>query len=88
MRGSKGAGCDIDIDNIALTGINPVDGSYVNSDFVLNNPFIEFAIDNPNSAATRQVAGFRLGALSALGMMSIGGNSDLSKLNDDKGLIV
>ncbi|HBG82398.1 MAG TPA: hypothetical protein DDX00_01160 [Acinetobacter radioresistens] len=84
--GSKGAERDIDIDNIALTGINPVDGSYVNSDFVLNNPFIEFAIDNPNSAATRQVAGFRLGALSALGMMSIGGNSDLSKLNDDKGI--
>lgn len=84
--GSKGAGCDIDIDNIALTGINPVDGSYVNSDFVLNNPFIEFAIDNPNSAATRQVAGFRLGALSALGMMSIGSNNNLKNLTDDKGI--
>lgn len=90
--GSKGAGaCDIDIDNISLVGINSVVGtdgtsSYANSDFVLNNPFVEFAIDNPNSASTRSVAGFRLGALSALGMMSIGGNKDTTILSDDTGI--
>ena len=86
--GSKGPGCDIDIDNIALTGITTSTdvGAGVNTDFVLNNPFIEFAIDNPTSASTRSVAGFRLGALSALGIMSIGSNSDLTTLSDDKGI--
>lgn len=87
--GDKGAGmCDIDIDNIALTGITTSTeiGAGVNTDFVLNNPFIEFAIDNSASASTRNVAGFRLGALSALGVMSIGSNSDLTKLSDDQGI--
>lgn len=86
--GTKGAGCDIDIDNIALTGIttSTAIGAGVGTDFILNNPFIEFAIDNAKSASTRSVAGFRLGALSALGIMSIGSNTDLTSLSDDKGI--
>ncbi len=31
-------------------------------DFVLSNPFFQFAIKNPNSASTREVVGFRIGA--------------------------
>lgn len=86
--GSKGSGCDIDIDNISLTGIptSTAVGAGVDTDFILNNPFIEFAIDNPNSASTRSVAGFRLGALSALGVMSIGSNTDLNSTTDDTGI--
>jgi len=87
--GSKGAGaCDIDIDNISLTGIptSTAVGAGVDTDFILNNPFIEFAIDNPNSASTRSIAGFRLGALSALGVMSIGSNTDLNSTTDDTGI--
>ncbi len=86
--GSKGAGCDIDIDNIALTGIttSTAQGAGVTTDFILNNPFIEFAISNANSASTRSIEGFRLGALSALGMLSLGANEDTSDLADDTGI--
>lgn len=86
--GSNGAGCDIDIDNIALTGIttSTAQGAGLETDFKLTNPFVEFAIENPTSAAKRTVTGFRLGALSALGIMSIGSNSDLTTLSDDKGI--
>lgn len=86
--GVKGAGCDIDIDNIALTGItsSTAQGAGVGTDFKLTNPFIEFAIQNPDTAATRTVTGFRLGALSALGIMNIGSNGDLTTLSDDTGV--
>ena len=86
--GIKGTGCDIDIDNIALTGIttSTAQGAGVETDFKLNNPFIEFAIENPTSAATRTVTGFRLGALSALGIMNIGSNGNLTTLADDTGI--
>ena len=86
--GVKGTGCDIDIDNIALTGItsSTAQGAGVGTDFKLTNPFIEFAIQNPDSAATRTITGFRLGALSALGIMNIGSNGDLTTLADDTGI--
>ena len=86
--GVKGTGCDIDIDNIALTGItsSTAQGAGVGTDFKLTNPFIEFAIQNPDSAATRTITGFRLGALSALGIMNIGSNGDLNTLADDTGI--
>ena len=86
--GVKGTGCDIDIDNIALTGItsSTAQGAGVGTDFKLTNPFIEFAIQNPDSAATRTITGFRLGALSALGIMNIGSNVDLTTLADDTGI--
>lgn len=86
--GVKGTGCDIDIDNIALTGLtsSTAQGAGVGTDFKLTNPFIEFAIQNPDSAATRTITGFRLGALSALGIMNIGSNGDLTTLADDTGI--
>ncbi|MFW1859630.1 hypothetical protein [Acinetobacter defluvii] len=86
--GSKGIGCDIDIDNVALTGIttSTAQGAGASTDFILNNPFIEFAISNANSASTRSIEGFRLGALSALGMMSLGSNENTSSLGDDTGI--
>lgn len=41
-------------------------------DFVLTNPFFQFAIKGGSNAATRQVVGIRLGADKAEGPMSIG----------------
>lgn len=86
--GVKGEGCDIDIDHVALTGITTsnAQGAGAATDFVLNNPFIEFAISNSDSASTRSIEGFRLGALSALGMMSLGSNENTSSLADDTGI--
>lgn len=94
--GDKAAGtggnCDIDIDDIRLTGLVPTLAAGAAgtdagpaSDFVLNNPFIELAIRNPNSASTRQMVGFRLGADSALGTMSFG-NNPTGNNTDDTGI--
>ena len=76
--GFKGPGCDIDLDNVSFTGIVPTSNKPGGtdagpaSDFVLNNPFYEFAIKNPTNAATREVVGFRIGADSVWGTLSIG----------------
>ena len=83
--GIKGSGCDIDIENISLAGVSPINGSYAGTDAKINNPFIEFAIKNPESSALRELVGFRLGALSALGKIGLGSNNDLSTLSDDIG---
>ena len=41
-------------------------------DFVLNNPFFQFAIMNPSSPSTREVVGFRVGAANVSGPLSFG----------------
>lgn len=73
--GVNGAdGCDIDLDHVRLTGM--VDTGTVDagppSSFLAKNPFLEFAIKNPESASTREIAGFRLGFLEAFGKLTIG----------------
>ena len=83
--GSKGSGCDIDIEDLSLTGVNPVNGQYANTDALINNPFIEFAIKSPDSASTRELVGIRLGALNILGKLGLGSNTDLNTLADDVG---
>lgn len=75
--GANGAGaCDVDIDRLRFSGFtgtqNIRDDKGPLTDFVLNNPFIEFAIKNPNIASTRQIVGLRLGAAQAQGVMSFG----------------
>lgn len=94
--GVNGAdGCDIDIKNLALSGL-PDGGSYNNlgvptpnggydvdgnpvflngrasTSAKLTNPFMEFAIKNPGSAATREVLGFRLSAEKISGLLTAG----------------
>ena len=79
-RNGPGA-CDIDMSNVSLSG--PADGKdasgtptwskgRANSSAVITNPFIEFAIKNPTSAAQREVVGFRLSAEEILGYLSAG----------------
>lgn len=67
--------CDIDLERVRLTGLTPgPSGTYVDSDAVLDNPFIQFAVKNPNSAATRSVVGVALGAQTLIGQISVGEN--------------
>ena len=47
-------------------------------DFVLTNPFYQFAIQNGKQASTRQVVGIRVGADKAEGPMSIGNMNSFS----------
>mgnify|MGYP000880713438 FL=1 len=81
--GINGAGnCDIDIDNFSLSGAGNSATSNtsstadraarVQSDAILTNPFFQFAIKNPNTAATREVVGFRIGSEAASGLITFG----------------
>lgn len=76
--GANGAnGCDIDIDNLSLSGVSDTRDGRAGSSAKLTNPFLEFAIKNPDSAATREVVGLRLSAEKALGLLTLGDeNSD------------
>ena len=71
--GVNGAGaCDIDIDYLSLSGVSDTNTGRASSSAKISNPFIEFAIKNPNSAATREVSGFRLSADSIQGLLTFG----------------
>nr|WP_257219854.1 hypothetical protein [Acinetobacter sp. YH12239] len=71
--GVNGAnGCDIDIDNLSLSGIAETREGRVQSSAQLTNPFLEFAIKNPDSASTREMVGVRLSAEKVLGLLTLG----------------
>lgn len=80
--GVNGAGaCDIDMSNISLSGLpdgRTADGTATwskgraSTSAEITNPFLEFAIKNPNSASTREVTGFRLSAEKIMGYLSTG----------------
>ncbi len=76
--GINGAGgCDIDIDNLSLSGISNTSDGRASSSAKLTNPFLEFAIKNPGSAAQRKVVGFRVSAEKVVGLLTAGTeNSD------------
>lgn len=76
--GINGAGgCDIDIENLSLSGIADDRNGRVASSAKLTNPFLEFAVKSPDSAAKREIVGLRLSAEKALGMLTAGvENSD------------
>ncbi|WP_425915576.1 hypothetical protein [Acinetobacter sp. TSRC1-2] len=80
--GVNGAnGCDIDISNLALSGLptsydslgNPVFANdRASTSAKITNPFVEFAIKNSDKASTREIVGFRLGAQEILGLLTTG----------------
>lgn len=75
--GDNGAGgCDIDIDNLSLSGISDTRTGRAGSSAVLTNPFVEFAIKNPGSASTREVVGIRLSSEKIVGLLSTGTNNE------------
>ncbi|MCF7641564.1 MAG: hypothetical protein A3F63_14790 [Pseudomonadales bacterium RIFCSPHIGHO2_12_FULL_40_16] len=78
--------CDIDIDHISLSGL-PDDANYTSdqraaTSALITNPFIQFAIKNPTSAATREVLGFRVSAEKIKGLMTLGTNNDVDVNNN------
>lgn len=80
--GINGAGgCDIDIDYFSLSGCGasactsssaPTNTDRASSDALLTNPFLQFAIKDPDKPALRQIVGFRVGAQNATGMLTFG----------------
>ncbi|WP_374666672.1 hypothetical protein [Acinetobacter sp.] len=66
--------CDIDISNLALSGLPDSYGAdgRASSSAKITNPFVEFAIKNEGQASTREVVGFRLGAAQILGLLTAG----------------
>ena len=71
--GVNGAGgCDIDIDNLSLSGLADTANGRVASSAKMTNPFLEFAIKNPESASTRSIAGLRLSAEKVVGLLTAG----------------
>lgn len=88
--GTNGADkCDIDIDNLSLSGLgnsaisntmNDLDrASRVGSSAVLTNPFMQFAIKNPDSAATRELVGINLSSEKAIGLLTFGKENTSTK---------
>ena len=73
--GVNGAnGCDIDIDNLSLSGgtATSTNTERASSDAVLTNPFIQIAIKNPDSASTREIVGIQLSAEKVVGLLTLG----------------
>lgn len=75
------SGCDIDIENLSISGLNDGQDAMGNPTFSssrastsaqITNPFIEFAIKNPANLSTRELLGFRLGAKEIFGLLTTG----------------
>ncbi len=92
------AACDIDIKNLSLSGLpsnfvsggvndgSPdysADGGRAATSALLTNPFIEFAVKNPNSSTLREIVGARFGAAEILGMLTAGINNGTAPIAGD-----
>ncbi|MGE8551218.1 MAG: hypothetical protein ACN6NN_09965, partial [Acinetobacter calcoaceticus] len=91
--GVNGAGaCDIDIDYLSLSGgtVDSTSTERASSSAIITNPFLEFAVKNPDSASTREIQGFRLSAKSLSGLLTFGlENGDASSgINSLSGYMV
>ena len=58
------------IQKIGVENNNAVANQSQMRDFVLNNPFYQFAIKNPTTASTREIVGIRIGAADVKGPLS------------------
>lgn len=70
--GVNGVGCDIDIDNLSLSGPENCAGGRAGCSAQLTRPFVEFAVKNDGVKTQRELVGFRFSAEKALGLMSLG----------------
>ncbi|HCA5017522.1 TPA: hypothetical protein MW165_003124 [Acinetobacter baumannii] len=89
--GANGAGaCDIDIDNLSLSGLSNTNDGRASSSAKITNPFIEFAIKNPNSTALREVTGLRVSAEAIEGLLTFGTENSQAKngINSFSGYMV
>ena len=81
--------CDIDIDNLSLSGLGNSATSNTDSEAdrvartgssaVLTNPFVQLAIKNPDSASTRELIGINLSAESIEGLLTFGQENSTEK---------
>lgn len=80
--GVNGAGCDIDLAQVRLTGTAAgPSGTWADSDATLTNPFFQLAIQNPLSLSTRHVVGIAFGSQSANALLSIGQNEPTTQVD-------
>lgn len=85
--GINGPGCDIDIDNLSLSGPESCAGGRPNCSALLTRPFVQFAIKNDGNRATREIVGWRFSAEQAKGMMTLGyQDAALSAANSKNGI--
>lgn len=70
--GINGPGCDIDIDNLSLSG--DCETNRPGCSAILTRPFVEFAVKNDQMKTLREVTGFRLSAELAEGLLTAGQN--------------
>ncbi|WP_410209945.1 hypothetical protein [Aquirhabdus sp.] len=79
--GVNGPGCDIDMENVSLSGNLGTAGcpagasNVAGCDAKITNPFLRLAIKNPTSLSTRQISGVQFGAQSVLGLLQAGQNT-------------
>lgn len=71
--GINGPGCDIDIDQLSLSGQCLTDRPGCSAS--LTRPFFEFAINNDDKKTLREVVGIRMSAENASGMLTAGQNT-------------
>ncbi|EPJ3657791.1 hypothetical protein NXT47_000807 [Acinetobacter baumannii] len=76
--GANGAGA-CDIDNLSLSGLSNTNDGRASSSAKITNPFIEFAIKNPNSTALREVTGLRVSAEAIEGLLTFGTENSQTK---------
>lgn len=77
--GINGAGgCDLDIDHLSLSGLSGDSAGRVRSSAQISNPFMEFAIKNPNSSSLRQLTGLRFSAEKVKGLLTLGKENSLT----------
>ncbi|MFW2148869.1 hypothetical protein ACK2M2_12165 [Acinetobacter sp. TY1] len=91
--GVNGAGgCDIDIKNLSLSGLpssydavgNPVySEGRASTSGKMTNPFMEFAISNPESSSTRELKGIRFSAEKIDALLSAGVNNGATASTTD-----
>lgn len=70
--GVNGAGCDIDIDNLSLSGPENCAGGRPNCSAQMTRPFVEFAVKNDGVKTQREIVGWRFSAEKASGLMTMG----------------
>lgn len=69
----NGQHCDIDIDNLSLSGKTWTNGR-PDSDMIMTRPFFEFAIKNDDTKTLREVTGIRMSAENTSGLLTAGQN--------------
>lgn len=86
--GTNGAVCDVSVDYARFMGVDASGnqpGSAVDSDFLLNRPYVEIAVKNDGSRGAREVVGIKIGSQWVEGMFSMGRTYQNGETNQENG---